>query len=267
MNDEKLKPCSAESTGVYIRVMCLLHKCDEYGTLTFNELDARTDDICYDFARVLLPHLPYTLEVIHRGLKELTARKVLTIDGERLSQKRMVKDGNTSEERSKAGKKGGGNPNLHKQNPKQTPKQNNKQNTEYENEYEYEDNNTEKGGVGETKNWKTDYEIYHKECHEAFSEFLNNSEKMNQQKELNPGVDVALSIKKGYENFWKTKAGWQHKKKKRTKEIDWEATIINSIDLNKVYLQRNATGNERTRFDIISERTAKAAELMAESDR
>lgn len=107
MNDEKLKPCSAESTGVYIRVMCLLHKCEEYGALTFNELDARTDDICYDFARVLLPHLPYTLDVIHRGLKELTARKVLTIDGERLAQKRMVKDGNLSAARSSAGSAGG----------------------------------------------------------------------------------------------------------------------------------------------------------------
>jgi hypothetical protein len=107
MNDEKLKPCSAESTGVYIRIMCLLHKCEEYGALTFNELDSRTDDICYDFAMVLLPHMPYTFEVIHRSLKELTARKVLTIDGEKLTQKRMVKDGNISAARSMAGSAGG----------------------------------------------------------------------------------------------------------------------------------------------------------------
>jgi len=107
MNDEKLKPCSAESTGVYIRVMCLLHKCDEYGVLAFNELDARSDDICYDFARVLLPHLPYALEVIQRSLVELVARKVLLIDNDRLLQKRMVRDGNISAVRVSAGSSGG----------------------------------------------------------------------------------------------------------------------------------------------------------------
>jgi len=247
--------------------MCIFHKQETYGSILLKQKDKQKSSSIENFALKFAKLLPFDEETILSALIELVDENVLTIEDDLIYQKRMVKDGNTSEERSKAGKKGGGNPNLHKQNHKQTPKQNNKQNTEYENEYEYEDNNTEKGGVGETKTWKSDYEIYHKECHEAFYEFLNNSEKMNQQKELNPGVDVALSIKKGYENFWKTKAGWQHKKKKRTKEIDWEATIINSIDLNKVYLPRNATGSDKTRFDIISERTAKAAELMAESDR
>ena len=107
MNDEKLKPCSAESIGVYIRLMCLFHKCEEYGSITFDELDERTDDICYDFATKLLPHLLYKHDVILRGLHELIARKVLTLDGETLYQKRMMNDGNLSDARARAGSAGG----------------------------------------------------------------------------------------------------------------------------------------------------------------
>ncbi len=33
LTDEKLAECSAESTGVYIRLMCILHKSEEYGCI------------------------------------------------------------------------------------------------------------------------------------------------------------------------------------------------------------------------------------------
>jgi len=55
------------------------------------------------------------------------------------------------------------------------------------------------------------------------------------QQRLNPNVNIKLSIEKGFRNFWGTEAGWQHKKKSRSKEIDWKRTIINSIAFNKVY--------------------------------
>ena len=45
----------------------------------------------------------------------------MQLNGNVLSQKRMVKDGLISLERSKAGKAGGGNPNLFKQKDKQNP--------------------------------------------------------------------------------------------------------------------------------------------------
>lgn len=107
ISDEKLKPCSAESTGVYIRIMCELHKSEDYGAISFDELDDRTDDICYDFARKFVPFLPYAFDVIHRGLTELVKRRVLIIEGETLYQKRMVRDGNISDTRARAGSSGG----------------------------------------------------------------------------------------------------------------------------------------------------------------
>jgi hypothetical protein len=100
-----------------------------------------------------------------------------------------------------------------------------------------EDNNT----------WRNSFEIYLTECKAAYNSFVSDNVLMERQKELNPGINVLLSIKKGFENFWGTEAGWNHKKKSRVKSIDWKLTIINSIDLNKVYLPR---GEQEVKKDL-----------------
>jgi len=107
MTDEKLIECSAESVGVYIRLMCVLHKSEEYGTLTLNSRNEKTGEVCYDFARKLLRYLPYDVETINRGLRELIDNDVIQINGNTLSQKRMVRDGEISAARATAGLAGG----------------------------------------------------------------------------------------------------------------------------------------------------------------
>lgn len=107
MTDEKLIECSAESVGVYIRLMCVLHKSEEYGTLSLNTRNERSDDVCLDFAKKLLHYLPYDLNTILSGITELRENGVIQIDGNKLSQKRMVKDGSISEARALAGFAGG----------------------------------------------------------------------------------------------------------------------------------------------------------------
>jgi hypothetical protein len=94
------------------------------------------------------------------------------------------------------------------------------------------------GNDKEEKSWKNNFEIYLAECKEAYRKFWKDEELMRTQQRLNPGIDVKLSIEKGYTNFWSTELGWKHKKKCRSKDIDWKSTIINSIGLNKVYIQR-----------------------------
>jgi len=83
--------------------------------------------------------------------------------------------------------------------------------------------------------WKTDFDIYLTECKKGYEDFMNDEEMLKTQQRLNPNVNIKLSIEKGFRNFWGTEAGWQHKKKSRSKEIDWKRTIINSIAFNKVY--------------------------------
>lgn len=85
------------------------------------------------------------------------------------------------------------------------------------------------------KTWRTDFQIYLSDCKLAYQKFMENPEILKTQQRLNPGINIKLSIEKGFTNFWSKEAGWKHKKQSRSKEIDWESTIINSISRNKVY--------------------------------
>jgi hypothetical protein len=170
LTDEKLNNCSWETQGIYIKILCVLHKMNPYGAILFKQKDKQNSSICLtvclevcfdfvsDFASILLRQIPCEREIMENALKELLSNEVLLYDGEKLYQKRMLKDGHISIERSKAAKKGGGNPLLFKQNSKQTPKQKDKQIPEYENEYNIEPNDLviSRGGVGGTEKFLAD---------------------------------------------------------------------------------------------------------------
>jgi hypothetical protein len=66
---------------------------------------------------------------------------------------------------------------------------------------------------------------------------MENPEIIKKEERLCPGVNVKLTIEKGFQRFWGTEAGWENKKAKKIKEINWERTIRNSIDqkMNRVY--------------------------------
>ena len=106
ITDEKLTNCSAESTGVYIRLMCAMHKSEEYGKILLRQKDRQTDRQTYNFAVMLARQMPYNVDVIERALNELLEERVIYMDGDTIYQKRMVKDAELSEKRSKSGKKG-----------------------------------------------------------------------------------------------------------------------------------------------------------------
>lgn len=107
MTDEKLMECSASATGVYARIMCVMHKSKDYGTILLKQNDKQTESKVDNFALKLAKFLPYPISVILSGLEELLNEEVLCIDGDILFQKRMVKDGKISDKRALAGSKGG----------------------------------------------------------------------------------------------------------------------------------------------------------------
>ena len=106
LTDEKLVECSAESTGVYIRLMCLMHKSEQYGAILLKQKDKQTGKQIYDFACKLMRQMPYDIETIERSLTELLNEGVLSMDGDVLFQRRMVRDGKLSDTRASAGKRG-----------------------------------------------------------------------------------------------------------------------------------------------------------------
>lgn len=123
--DEQLRECSAESVGVYIMLMCVMHKSKHYGQILLkqnawqNEKFANDfaiaksmakSEFCHkqisDFAIKIAKHLPFDVDTIVRALEELIAKEVLTMEENCLYQKRMVKDNELSETRAAAGKAG-----------------------------------------------------------------------------------------------------------------------------------------------------------------
>jgi len=113
MTDEKLAECSAMATGVYIRIMCLMHKSTYYGKIMLKDRDKQdclqgedySDKQVYYFARKLVKHLPYDIRTIYDGLIELIVEDVLYIDGDFLCQRRMIRDNEISEKRAISSKR------------------------------------------------------------------------------------------------------------------------------------------------------------------
>lgn len=149
LTDEKLNCCSLSTQGVYIRIICALHKSDTYGGILFKQIPKQNLSSVDYFVFVLSRQIGVDKQDVSEALQELLFFEVMTLgklnDTDFLYQKRMVKDFDISMKRSKAGKSGGGNPqlsdkNLYKQNDKQIP--------EYESKYRI---GSKEGGVGETK--------------------------------------------------------------------------------------------------------------------
>ncbi len=106
MTDEKLCECSAEANGVYIRLMCLMHKSEFYGKILLKQKHKQNGGQILNFASMVVKTMPFSLDEVVRGLTELVNEKVLYIEGDFLIQKRMVKDAEISEKRAVSGRLG-----------------------------------------------------------------------------------------------------------------------------------------------------------------
>jgi len=137
LTDEKLNECSPATQGIYIKIMCVLHKSDEYGCFLLKQNDKQNENICLNFAIKFVKHLPFSEKQINDALEELVREKVLIIEGDKIYQKRMVKDNYISIIRSKAGKEGGVNNHFAKAKSKAKHKAKTQANSENENDYKY----------------------------------------------------------------------------------------------------------------------------------
>lgn len=137
MTDEKLNECSAEANGVFVRIMMLMHKSETYGKILLNQKHKQTTNQIENFALMFGKHFPYTFDEIMRGLTELINERVVYLEEDFLCQKRMIRDGQLSEIRSNAGKKGG---KKSSSNDEYFGIAKTQANTEYENEIHIEDN-------------------------------------------------------------------------------------------------------------------------------
>jgi hypothetical protein len=144
LSDEKLILCSANSYGVYINIMCLMHKSETYGIILLDQKWKQNANQIINFAYKFAKILPFTYDEILSALSELTYERVLYIEGDMLIQKRMVRDNEISLVRAEAGFKGGKQTQFAKANKEANNEANSEANTVIVNENVI-DNNIEIG--------------------------------------------------------------------------------------------------------------------------
>jgi hypothetical protein len=140
LTDEKLNECSAASQGVYIKILCVLHKSDEYGKFLLKQNDKQTTKQTKNFALKFARHITFTPDTIESALDELVENSVMTLNGDILFQKRMVKDNEISLKRSNSGKKGGEKTQFATKFAKAKTQANSEDEIEYENDNEIKKN-------------------------------------------------------------------------------------------------------------------------------
>lgn len=102
------------------------------------------------------------------------------------------------------------------------------------------------------KTWRNDFDIYLSECNEGFRVLVDESpEWLIRMKEFYPNVKIELTLKRMFEQFWGTEAGWKNKKSKKTSSINWKQTIEATFDRSKIYVPKGEIDNEMPNFRLM----------------
>lgn len=90
-----------------------------------------------------------------------------------------------------------------------------------------------------TITWRSSFDFYKSMVFDTLKELSNDKEFISAQARFYPTLDIPLSLEKSVATFWGTEAGWKHKKRSKSKDIDIRSTLVNalSISSNKVYKQ------------------------------
>ena len=60
MTDEKLLQCGPAATGIYIRLMCIMHKEERYGTILLKQKFKQNESMSLNFACQLSRAMPFS---------------------------------------------------------------------------------------------------------------------------------------------------------------------------------------------------------------
>jgi hypothetical protein len=233
----KLKMCCAESHGIMINIMCLMHKEDEYGKILLRQKFKQNDKQILNFATMLAMLLPFEFAEIERGLNELINEKVLIIEDDYLICERMVKDAYISLIRSESGEKGGNKTSKkNKKQPKNFATANKAANTENETIIE-----TEVETISIIESDKKPIKTKINKPH-PFKDSIYFTDK---QKWRN---DLPKDWSDAQKDYWWIKVEYWSKQKSKNKKIDWIDTARH-WDMENPY-QSNKSQTQQTKQDL-----------------
>ena len=98
-----------------------------------------------------------------------------------------------------------------------------------------------KNDKNETNTWRTDYSIYLREAKDSINKLVSDAEWMESRETFHPNLDIRLSLKKAFDDYWLTEDGWKRKKQGKSKTIDWKKTASTALTFkgNQVWKQKN----------------------------
>ncbi len=102
-----------------------------------------------------------------------------------------------------------------------------------------------------TSNWRTDFDVYLFDLKQIYENLIKDQNYIEQQEKFNPNIDIKLSLEKAVTNFWGIEAGWKYKKKQKSKDIDWKATLTNAISLNKVWKPKDQFNFNKPNLNLL----------------
>lgn len=91
--------------------------------------------------------------------------------------------------------------------------------------------------------WRDDFQVYVQSCRDAWVRWTNDDNWMTDRRKFNPGVDIKLTLEKACKEYWATEAAWKHKKRSKSKTIDWKRVFEYAISqkFNRVYETRGGS--------------------------
>jgi len=103
------------------------------------------------------------------------------------------------------------------------------------------------------EDWKKSFDEYKNQVRRAFTETIQDKTWMKKQQEYYPNLNIKKSLEKSCVNFWATEEGWQNKRSKRIKTINWKTTFGKALAMkeNHVYNEKFNFNNEKDTVPII----------------
>lgn len=99
----------------------------------------------------------------------------------------------------------------------------------------------------ENDNWRSDFDVYIDGLNKVYNELLNDKEWLNLMQKYHKGLDVKTTLEKAVVTYWATHTGWEYKRKKKSKTLNWKSTLTKAISMsiNKVWLPRESNFNNQ----------------------
>ena len=177
LTDPHLCACSASACGVYLYLLCVFHKQEEYGVYRLWD-EPSNEDVFPLFAAQLSRQMPLSAGEIEPALRELVRRNVLLLEQNSLICPDMVRQNAVSVQRAAAGQKGGSKTQSKKSGTKESfasafalakSEANSENEIEIESENEIDKKRIEgvKGEEGEPNRFEQTWQVYPRKVEKA----------------------------------------------------------------------------------------------------